>query len=208
MNNELPFFPLKLVAFPGEDLNLHIFEPRYKQLVNDVRDGENKFGICTFLDKLMAIGTEVELVEVTNTYEDGRMDIKTKGMRSFRVLNFSNPMKEKLYAGGQVDFLPVSFESTPERHHLFKELLQELFRLMNHHLEIKNRALNAFTFAHKIGLKTKQEYELLEMHTENQRLDYLIGHFNTIIPLIKELESSKHKIKMNGHFKYLDPLNF
>lgn len=71
MGQKLPLFPLKLVAFPGEQLNLHIFEPRYKQLIKDIETSKGTFGIAVYLDKLMPFGTEVELEEVSKVYDDG-----------------------------------------------------------------------------------------------------------------------------------------
>ena len=64
MTDFLPLFPLKLVAFPGEELNLHIFEPRYKQLIRECEQNGTTFGIPTFLDnKVLDFGTEIELIK-------------------------------------------------------------------------------------------------------------------------------------------------
>lgn len=208
MINNLPLFPLKLVVFPDENLNLHIFEPRYKQLINDCLLSGDSFGICTFLDKLMPIGTEINILEITKKYEDGRMDIKTQGIRPFKVLSFFNPWQAKQYAGGQVDFLTFSYDCDPEKKLVFETLLKEMLDLFHQDLDPVEKNLNTYTFAHKIGLKNEQEYHLLSLPTEDQRMDFLISHFRLIIPLIKEIESTKNKIKLNGHFKYLDPLNF
>lgn len=208
MAQELALFPLKLVAFPQEDLNLHIFEPRYKDLIQDCVNTGQSFGICTYLDKLMPVGTEVSLVEISNTYEDGRMDIKTKGERTFQILDFQNPFKNKLYAGGKVSFLPLDWEAPFEKRAAFKGLLETLFEWMNLGVDLERVPLNSFTYAHKIGLKPKQKYRLLKLRTEGERLDFLLDHLRKVIPVLKEMEASKHKIKMNGHFKYLDPLDF
>jgi len=208
MTQELPLFPLKLITFPEENLNLHIFEPRYKELINDCLQQGQTFGICTFLDKLMPVGTEVSLLEITNTYEDGRLDIKTRGLRTFRILGFDNPMKGKLYAGGKVAFLPLELEAPQEKKNAFRNSLEELFKWMQFSADLENPSLNSFTYAHKIGLSPAQEYRLLELETEEKRLDFLFVHLKKTIPILKEIEASKHRIKMNGHFKYLDPLNF
>ena len=71
----LPLFPLKLVAFPGERLNLHIFEPRYKQLIRECSENQITFGIPAFIDnKIVNIGTEIKLEKIENTYENGELD--------------------------------------------------------------------------------------------------------------------------------------
>ncbi|MDN3687569.1 LON peptidase substrate-binding domain-containing protein [Cyclobacterium jeungdonense] len=208
MTQELAFFPLKLVAFPQEDLNLHIFEPRYKELIQDCIQSGQSFGICTYLDKLMPVGTEVSLVEISNEYDDGRMDIKTKGVKTFKILDFQNPLKDKLYAGGKVAFLPLDWQAPVEKLKAFETLLETFFDWMHHAVDLKSTPINSFTYAHKIALKPSQEYQLLELSTEEERLDFLLDHLQNLIPVLKEIEASKNKIKMNGHFKYLDPLNF
>jgi hypothetical protein len=208
MSDYLPLFPLKLVAFPGEHLNLHIFEPRYRQLIKDLVDYHGRFGIVVYLDKLMVYGTELELQEICTTYEDGRLDIKTKGKRIFKLLSFENPMPDKLYAGGEVSF-EINDPRVPENvYNEFLFYLKELFRLMNHKEEIKPFVVDSFYFAHKIGLKIEEEYELIQFSREVERLQYLTRHMMKVIPILREIEIAKKKINMNGHFKNLDPLNF
>ncbi|MGD1947779.1 MAG: LON peptidase substrate-binding domain-containing protein, partial [Croceivirga sp.] len=72
---KLPLFPLQSVFFPGETVPLHIFEERYKQLINDCREEAVTFGIPVYIDGTVHFGTEVQLVEVVNTYETGEMDV-------------------------------------------------------------------------------------------------------------------------------------
>lgn len=89
MESFLPFFPLNLVAYPTENLNLHIFEPRYRQLINECLNEQKTFGIPAFINnKLPGYGTEMQIISLSKNYEDGRMDIKTKGLKVFRMLNF------------------------------------------------------------------------------------------------------------------------
>ncbi|MBI3883147.1 MAG: LON peptidase substrate-binding domain-containing protein [Sphingobacteriales bacterium] len=86
MTNFIPIFPLGIVVYPGEDLNLHIFEPRYIQLINYCRETKKPFGIPSVINnKMMEMGTLVEIAEVTTVYENGEMDIKTKGIKPFRI---------------------------------------------------------------------------------------------------------------------------
>lgn len=208
MNNYFPIFPLKLVVFPGESLNLHIFEPRYKQLINDIKDRERIFGIGVFIDKLMAFGTEVELVEVVKVYRDGRMDIKTRGKRVFEILSFENPMDNKLYAGGEINFCNNDPRVSEIQYKEYVFYLKEFFRLINYQVNLDQILINSFTYAHKIGLKIEEEYELLLIEKESDRISFLIKHLMKIIPVMREIEMAKKRIQMNGHFKNLDPLNF
>jgi uncharacterized protein len=208
MDQILPLFPLKLVAFPGEQLNLHIFEPRYKQLIKDIETTKGTFGIAVYLDKLMSFGTEVELEEVSKVYEDGRMDIKTKGKRVFEILSFENPMIDKLYAGGKVIFYENDPRVGENQYSEFIFYLKELFRLMEFQTEIVPLHLNSFSFAHKLGLSLPEEYELLLMTNESERIKFLVRHMMKIIPILRDIEIAKKKIQMNGHFKNLEPLDF
>lgn len=208
MEKTLPFFPLKLVAFPGENLNLHIFEPRYRQLIGDCLLHGTTFGICVYLDKLMMYGTEVSVLEVSNVYEDGRMDLKTKGMRAFKILDFRNPLEDRLYAGGEVVFL----ENNPSFDRLifleYKELLKQMLILLGVMDDLDLVELDSFTYSHKIGLKLTDEFQLLSMPSEEDRLRFLISHLKTVLPIMEQLEFARSKIKMNGHFKSMDPLDF
>lgn len=205
---KMPLFPLKLVAFPGEELNLHIFEPRYRQLISDISEGDQTFGICVFTDKLMGYGTEVKLDEIHHRYDDGRMDIRTIGLKAFKIKDFQNPMDGKMYAGGEVEYLEDDPSLSNVQYFEFLFYLKEMLYLLNHQVEVDPETTNSFTYAHKIGLKLEEELELLIMPSESLRIDYLIKHFKRMIPAIKALEEAKKKIRQNGHFKHLDPLNF
>ncbi len=208
MSNFIPLFPLKLVAFPGEQVNLHIFEERYKQLVADVRENHGVFGVCVFLERIMPVGTEVRLNEVVKTYDDGRMDVSTKAIRVFEVVKFSNPAPTKLYAGGSVQILEDDPIASITLHGDFITLLSELFKLMQYDVDLMAIPVDAYTYAHQIGLKLEEEYELLLLTSEAERIIFLIKHLVKIIPVLKEIEEAKRKIKLNGHFKLLDPLDF
>ena len=87
MTNFIPIFPLNIVVYPGENLNLHIFEPQYKQLINECKETNKPFGIPVVIEnKVQEFGTLLEIVEVSKEYESGEMDIKTKGIKVFRML--------------------------------------------------------------------------------------------------------------------------
>jgi Uncharacterized protein, similar to the N-terminal domain of Lon protease len=208
MSTYLPFFPLKLIAFPGEELNLHIFEPRYRELLADVEASGGSFGVCAYLDKLSGFGTEVTLEKVYKRYEDGRLDVQTKGKRAFKILSFHNPMEGKLYAGGEVEFIENIPVTNAVQNHEFIFYLKELLYLLHFPNEIDPSATTSFTYAHKVGLKLEEELELLQIEEEGNRMDYLIRHFKRIIPVVKSIERAKEIIRQNGHFKNLDPLNF
>ncbi len=209
MESFLPLFPLNLVAYPTENLNLHIFEPRYRQLINECLEEQKTFGIPAFINnKLPGYGTEMKILSLSKSYEDGRMDIKTKGLKVFRMLNFQNPVPNKLYAGGRVAY--VEDTDTPDG--VISELLLQLDRL-HHILQTKvdfDTQLQPFSYqiGHKVGLSQEEEYHLLTIDSETERQRYILRHLNKVVPVMSEMERTKERIKLNGHFKNLDPLNF
>lgn len=207
---QLPLFPLNIVAFPGEDLNLHIFEPRYKQLVNDCLERETSFGIPSYVNNKIELGTEVEIVEVAKHYSDGRMDIKTKATEVFTVNEYWNPWGEKLYAGGEISYVEKQTITTDLTMLIkLKELANQLFAwLQEVNAPDVTKVKSVFDLGHKIGLKLEEEYELLGMPNENQRLEFTINHLEKLLPALERAQFAQERIKQNGHFKHLDPLKF
>ena len=205
----LPFFPLKLVAFPGENVNLHIFEPRYRQLINECLDENTTFGIPVFGETMLKFGSEMEISRVVKRYTTGELDIVTRCVGSFRVLSFDDKVKGKLYAGGNVERLDFIDDHNRAQWSHLKHLGKELMTLlkMEQKLDV-NLLTNSFELAHKLGLSLVQEYEMLQMVRESQRQTYMINHLERAIPLVRHMENTKERIKMNGHFQYHDPLNF
>ncbi|MFD2037050.1 LON peptidase substrate-binding domain-containing protein [Belliella marina] len=208
INETLPIFPLKLVVFPDERLNLHIFEPRYKQLLADIQKGDGRFGISVYLDKLMPYGSEVVLEEVSKVYEDGRLDIKTKVLRVYELVKFENPLMGREYAGGEVVFFENDNVLPNNVYSEFMVYLKEFFRLIGEPVKVLPLLVNSFTWTHKIGLTLEEEYQLLVLRKEVQRVQFLINHLTKVIPILREVERAKQRIQMNGHFKALDALDF
>src|ERR1043166_7794809 len=105
MTNFIPIFPLGIVVYPREQLNLHIFEPRYKQLITECFEQKKPFGIPTVIEnKLQDFGSLVYITEITATQENGEMDIKTRGEKVFRILEIIREIPDKLYSGAIVNY--------------------------------------------------------------------------------------------------------
>jgi Lon protease-like protein len=206
MTNFIPIFPLGIVVFPGEDLNLHIFEPRYKQLITDCFAEAKPFGIPTVLKNgLSERGTLVEVKEIVEVYEDGKLDIKTKGISVFRILEVVKSIPEKLYSGAIVNY-PVNEEQqyVPLLKKVVKSIrdLHEVLKL-NKNFSKPDEELLSYDIAHHVGLSLEEEYELLGLLREDQRLEYIKRHLNKVLPVVNEMETLKERIKLNGHFKNL-----
>ena len=211
MTNFIPIFPLGIVVYPGEQLNLHIFEPRYKQLINECQENKKHFGIPSVIDnKMQEYGTMMSITEISKTYENGEMDIKTKGEKIFRVLEVIKEVPGKLFSGAIVNY-PGNIEKGNED--LMRKVMngiRELHKLLNVEKDFNkpDEELNSYEVAHHIGLTIKEEYELLELMDEKQRQEYLKRHLTKVLPMVAEMEGLKEKIKRNGHFKNLMGFQF
>ena len=206
---KLPLFPLQSVFFPGETVPLHIFEERYKQLINDCREEAITFGIPVFINNTVQFGTEVQLVEVVNTYDGGEMDVVCVARQVFKVLTFDNEMDGKLYAGGIVEFLESSNDAATNFRKEIFEKIKRLYDLMAVQFPpTPFEKFNSYAFAHKMGLSFEQEYQLLQLTNETERLKFIEQHLDTTIQVLKQIDRTKAVIEMNGHFKNFDPLDF
>lgn len=211
MPTRLPLFPLQLVVFPGEELNLHIFEPRYRQLVQDAEQEQLTFGIPAFIDdRVMSIGTEVELLGVAKRYPNGESDINTRGVGLFRLEDYVAVMQGKLYAGGMVERVEPELAEDPINNAHILMLVRQLFDLLRvkKELPLTDAEMTTYRFAHHIGLSLEQEYQLLCTFEAHTRQAMLIEHLERITAIVRESEALRRKAQMNGHFKNIIPPNF
>lgn len=211
MTNFVPIFPLGLVVYPGEQLNLHIFEPRYKQLIQECFAEKKMFGIPSVVDNRMQdYGTLVHITEITTVHDNGEMDIKTQGDKVFRVLEVIKEIPDKLYSGAIVNY-PVNQErGSDEVMRRVVNSIRELHKLLKVEKSFKkdDEELNSYDVAHHVGLSLQEEYELLGLMHERQRQEYLKRHLTKVIPMVAEMEHLKEKVKLNGHFRNLSGFNF
>jgi uncharacterized protein len=212
MTNFIPIFPLGIVVYPGEQLNLHIFEPRYKQLINECLQAKKPFGIPTVINgHAKEMGTLVQVAEITTTYDNGELDIKTNGLSIFRMLEMIKEVPDKLYSGAIVKHLPMlQDEGKPAIMQKVVALTRELHRLLKvqKNFSKSDELLNSYDLGHHAGLSLEEEYELLCLEQEAQRQAYLKIHLEKVIPMIGEMEQLKEKVKLNGHFKNLSTSDF
>jgi hypothetical protein len=209
MTKFLPLFPLQLVVFPGEKLKLHIFEPRYKQLIGECRDFQITFGIPAYYEgKVAEYGTEMRLLQIFQTYENGEMDILVEGVNAFQLIRFQRFAAEKLYAGGDVVVLAndsVSYQVTVDelsaQYKRFHELLKSGYT--RDRFDVENLS---FHVAQEVGLTIQQKVHLLSMPKESERQLMLLEHLHTVIPVLEGADETRKRVKGNGHFKTLPPL--
>ena len=211
MTNFIPIFPLEIVIYPGEKLHLHIFEPRYKQLIRECHEARKPFGIPTVLkNHMQELGTLIELNEIVKEYDDGEMDINSTGVAVFRILEAIHQVPEKLYSGAIVNYPDNDLEGGNEK--LMKFIIngvKEVHRLLNISKDFKKPEdeLRSYDIAHHAGLSLEEEYEFQGLFKELYRQEYLKRHVQKVLPMLMEMEQLKEKVKLNGHFRNLSPLD-
>jgi Lon protease-like protein len=211
MTNFIPIFPLEIVVYPGEKLNLHVFEDRYKQLISECYKDKKPFGIPSVLkNQISETGTLVEITSIVKQYDDGRMDITTQGIGIYKVLEIIDSIPAKLYSGAIVKHLANDESSVSKHIQKIVDGIRELHHLLHVNKEfVKSDAeLKSYDVAHHAGLSMQEEYELLCLLREDQRVEYLRRHLKKIIPMAAGIESLKKKIQLNGHFKELKGFDF
>ena len=208
----LPLFPLELVVFPNEPLNLHIFEPRYLQLIGECECDGTTFGIPAFINgKVSSHGTEVHLDKIVNRHPTGTLDITVIGLGRFRIVRFFNMMEDKMYAGGQI--APLTEDQRPLKRRLnpgLLDLFAEFFQLagIQKPLPPRDQPFTVFSLGHFAGLSLEQEYEMLQMESERTRQEFISAHLSEVLPVIRGMRELQEKVKQNGHFRDLRPLSF
>jgi Lon protease-like protein len=206
MTNFIPIFPLGVVVYPEEQLNLHIFEPRYKQLIADCIKENKPFGIPAVIEKKVAeYGTLVEVVSIQKEYENGELDVVTRGTHVFRVLEIIQSIPDKLYTGAIVSYPDNQFRTNERLQSQVLQALRELHHLLqvNKGFKKPDAELSAYDLAHHAGLSLDEEYEVLHLFQELQRLEYLKRHLMKVLPMMAEMERLKDRVKLNGHFRNL-----
>ena len=197
----LALFPLQLALFPGEQIPLHIFEPRYKQLINECVHEDIRFGIPAYVNgNISLFGTEVGLVEVTKVYDNGEMDIVIEGIRIFKIVEFQKDVPDKLYSGAVVDYAKNDPAIDPETVGELREKFADLMLLLKHSstaLELEDHRLS-YGIGMDAGLSLQQRIHMLSLPAEHDRQKFLIDHIDRVIRLVRERNSGAGRVSTNG----------
>ena len=199
--DRIPLFPLNVVLFPGEQLPLHIFEPRYRRMVRECLDAKSPFGMLLALqDGVVRVGCTAEILEVIKRYEDGRMDIITVGRDPFRVLELfsDDPLLE-----GHVDYLEdtnsaVSPQSQKQLIEHFETCHTLLFKGIPREFDSVPSEQLAYTIAAALPLELLWKQQLLELRTESERRHRLSTYLRDWAPHLQKVETLRHRAGGNG----------
>ncbi|MFQ5777297.1 MAG: LON peptidase substrate-binding domain-containing protein [Terriglobia bacterium] len=198
----LPLFPLDVVLFPGMPLPLHIFEPRYQQMIRHCRDQRQEFGvILARREGIARVGCSAEIIKTIKQYPDGRSDILTIGQSRFHLLELFEDLP---YLQGRVDFLPDEDASLADS--ASSARLRELFQ-QAHSLvygqpaslpETRSGHSFSFTVARELPLNLDTKQELLELPSEAERQQHLTQHLDNWLPQLQQVARVKKGARGNG----------
>jgi uncharacterized protein len=207
----LPLFPLDLVLFPETPLPLHIFEPRYREMIGECLREKREFGVIRALaqedesesapvkHRLADCGCTAEIVDLLRSYPDGRMDILVAGRRRFEVIAVDD---SRSFFRGEVRFVEDVPAVSKDRK-LQKSALEAHYQLMlmtsteAPSLDEKSEVLS-FHLAHALPVDLDFKQALLEMRSEEERLSTLLEYYEKVIPKLKVMASKQKKAGSNG----------
>ena len=206
MKNFAPIFPLKIVLFPGSEYKLHIFEERYKKMIERCLLNNDKFGIVAYIDsKISNIGCMCKINKILTKYHDGSSDIIIEGVNRFQIKSTS--MHNDGYL--EAEYLEYKDTSNLEVDNLKWEQaadkFQNIIKKANIKLEqpywekLKNAKLKSYKIAEKSGLNLMQQQEMLVSKSENGRLNFLINHFDKIESFVNSQNQIMKLITNDGY---------
>jgi Lon protease-like protein len=208
----LPLFPLDVVLFPGTPLPLHIFEPRYRELISECLETRKAFGIVRVKKeevdeeagaeeqdtRLADVGCTAEIIAVTKTHPDGRMDIVTEGRERFEVLELN---EERSYLQGDVLFFgDEPGDPNPEQTAHAIKLHAEILAIAGAKQSLPEQLQQlSFHLAGSLPLDLDFKQALLEMRSEAERIKAVVTAFEAILPKLRRTVQLRQRAGGNGH---------
>ena len=194
MSSLLPIFPLELVLLPGVPLPLHIFEPRYKEMIAECLEQKKPFGVVRASSHGVAeIGCTAEIMSVTKKYDDGRLDILTRGVERFEVIQVN---EDRAFL--QAEISVVQDEDEPDTP--AAQMVTQAVRL---HAEIAKLAGAeptgpaehagnlSFLLAGSLPLDLDFKQSLLSTLSEAKRLEAVVGYLEAVLPGLRRAAKAR-----------------
>ena len=200
-DDRLPLFPLGIVLLPGEPVPLHIFEPRYKEMVQVCIEGDRPFGIVYASEKKLAeVGCTARIERVAARYDDGRLDIVAVGEDRFRVeeihrdLSFlsvdAGPVRDAVEADD-----PGARRAAITRHMKLMELAGEDPKPHLYESDVPA----SFVIGRNAGLDLADKQGLLEMDREDERIRYVADHLGSLLQRLEQARAFRDRARGDGH---------
>jgi len=196
----LPLFPLEVVLLPGTPLPLHIFEPRYKEMIGECIRDNTPFGVVRAVEEGIAdIGCTAEIITVTKEYPDGKMDLVAEGRKRFEVLELN---QERSFLRAEVLIVPDEPDAAPsEQRARAIQLHLEILAIAGAVQDISAADQNALSFhlAGSLPLDLDFKQNLLKMRSEAQRIQTVTAYLEEILPKLRRAARAREKAGGNGH---------
>jgi Lon protease-like protein len=196
----LPLFPLDVVLLPGNPLPLHIFEPRYKEMIGECLANQAQFGVVRALEQGIAeVGCAAEIVSVTKKYDDGRLDLVAEGRGRFEVLELN---QERSFLRAEVLFVPDESAAPAEEEKIRAvRFHREILTLAGAVQDISGADPNALSFylAGSLPLDLDFKQSLLGTRSEAERIQILANYLEKVLPGLRRAARVREKAGGNGH---------
>ena len=193
-----PIFPLPLVLLPTEVAPLHIFEERYKRMINECLDDASEFGIVWLGDDGLAdIGCTARVTELIDRMEDGRMNILVRGGQPFRLLR---RVDDLAYPAGDIEMLDdeegASNSHTEAARSSYAEVVEKATDERPGAEDLAG--MDAYGMAATIELEPALKQQLLDCRSENERLDMVEALFQKAVERLDRAEHVADVARSNG----------
>jgi Lon protease-like protein len=199
-----PLFPLGLVLLPGEVVPLHIFEERYKQMIGECLDDGSEFGIVWVSDDgLKETGCAARITQLLERLEDGRMNILVQGTTPFRL---DRRIEDLPYPAGDVELLDEEEqeldeeETGGEARGRYAELVERVTDSRPSEDDLAE--LDAYGMAATLDFALEAKQDLLELRSEQDRLERLAALFEATIQRIEQAERAAERARGNGKVRF------
>ena len=196
----IALFPLDVVLFPGTPLPLHIFEPRYKEMIAECLAQNRTFGVVRALEQGLAdVGCTAEIVTIVKEYPDGQIDLVAEGRKRFEIVGVN---QERSFLQAEVLMIEDEPGAPPQEDtlravQLHSELLA--FAGAKQDLSAADPALLSFYLAGSLPLDLDFKQKLLSLRSEPERLSLFITSLQTIIPNLHRTARARETAGGNGH---------
>jgi Lon protease-like protein len=198
----LPIFPLELVLFPGAPLPLHIFEPRYKEMIAECLEQKKPFGMVRAKENAVAeIGCSAVIVNILKRYDDGRLDIASEGKQRFAIVELNH---DRPFLQAEVTWFEDD-EPAPlggKEAETAIELHEQLFHVLGQEAEVdRNKVPLSFQLTSRLPVDLDFKQAILEMKSEMERLQTLIEYYRATIPKVELTLRARERASGNGHVR-------
>jgi uncharacterized protein len=190
---KIPMFPLSIFPLPGEMIPLHIFEPRYRQLLEDAESKDMPFGIYyNHVSNTEKFGSLVKLESVIKRYETGESDIIVKCVDILSMSKMFRTFRDKLYPGGEIELWHVDL--TEPMGHVLRKYFTEYFNMIR--INQADKSISLYDAANELNLGFEERVKFVQLDDERKE-SFLVARLKYQIELLNKVEKAKDVFHLN-----------